>query len=110
MEFEVSSTAKALVMWLRMEVLLPVGTISLMFVQYKYKPAATGTGAARPPKTQDLKRYIRVRLDKLPDLPKIPIVGQIKQPVDAIDYVFVQDSTTTGGLTQAEISEINQAR
>jgi hypothetical protein len=110
MEFEVSSTAKALVMWLRMEALLPVGTISLMFVQYKYKPAATGTGAARPPKTQDLKRYIRVRLDKLPDLPKIPIVGQIKQPVDAIDYVFVQDSTTTGGLTQAEISEINQAR
>lgn len=66
-----------------------------------------------PSKSAGLKRYIRVRLNNLPKLQKIPIIGTIDAPVDAIDYVFVQDPSNTGsdaGLTALEVGEMNAVR
>ena len=51
-------------------------------------------------------------LDKLPMIPSVPIVGQINQPVDSIEYIWVEDSivdpsTSVAGFTAAEIALVN---
>lgn len=112
--FSVSASPKAVIMWLRVELVTPLVTISVLFVQYKYK-APTGSGSGTRDKTANMKRFIRVRFDQLPSLQGVPIVGQIPSPVDSLDYVYVKDNTvsTPGGtnkmpgLTRDEIAEIN---
>ena len=72
---------------------------------------ASGQPTPPPKRTDGLKRYLRVRLDNLPTLQKIPIVGEIVPPLDSLDYVFVQALDTPGpdgGLTESEIASINE--
>ena len=118
-DFRVSSSPKAIIMTFKVQVLIGSMVFSFIFVQYKYKkpvpergqpipPAPVGTPAN--PRLKDLKRYIRLRIDKLPRLKKIPIVGDIVAPVDAIDYVYVQDLKTGTGFTANEVTEMNQVR
>jgi hypothetical protein len=114
-QFSISSSANAVIMWFRLEIDTDDGALSLLFVQYKPVPPAPAKGAA--PKTATPrakpKRLLRVSLDHLPSLPNIPIVGQIGQPVDSIQYVLVQDPQArvdkkpTAGFTRDEIQEIN---
>jgi hypothetical protein len=58
------------------------------------------------------KRILRVRLDSLPKLPDIPVVGSIGQPIDSLDYMFVSAGTSAvgavmPGLTRTELADIN---
>jgi hypothetical protein len=120
--FKVAKTNKSLTIWFRIEVDTPVGAISVMFVQYKPLGGSTkgdneAIGADGNPEPTiakpAVKRIVRVRLDRLPQLPSIPVVGSIQQPVDSIDYVYVQDTVATAqklptaGFTTSEIEDIN---
>lgn len=134
--FRLVSTDTALVMTLRVNFPTGLGTVTVLFVQYKPKIQPT---------TKAVKRYVRVRLDNLPSFQRVPVVGTITPPIDALDYVFVQDNipntpgvagarTTTAtdstspnpatgteggtttppsraglGLTQADVADINKA-
>ncbi|KAF2465819.1 uncharacterized protein BDR25DRAFT_378525 [Lindgomyces ingoldianus] len=113
-QFYMTSTSDAVIMWFQVEIDSAVGAFTFLFAQYKPKPkpnAQNQMPATRP----SPKRLIRVRLDHLPTLPNIPIVGSIGQPVDSISYVYVQDSeginpankSPSAGFTLQEIDAIN---
>jgi hypothetical protein len=97
--------SKALIIFIQIKNKTESATVSALFVQRKVQSSTNGGGGTSmtPSKSAGLKRYIRVRLNDLPKLQKIPIIGTIDAPADAIDYVFVQqnfnDKTRTGGTT-----------
>ena len=39
---------------------------------------------------------------------QIPVVGHIDNPVDGLEYIWVQDKSETAGLTRSEVVEINK--
>ena len=94
------------------------GTLSCTFAQLnEVSPTTTGTtigddGKAIIAPPTKFKRLLRVMLDKLPQLPSIPVVGQIEEPFDSIEYVWVGDtaapSTQTPGFTESELDTINK--
>ena len=106
------------VFWLQIAINTSEGTLSFTYVQLQ---AARSAGTPTTDDDDDgnssttptgFKRIIRVMLDRLPMLPSVPIVGQIEEPVDAIDYIWVGDSTvnnstSTAGLKFSDISLIN---
>lgn len=129
-QLKVCKSESAFILWFRIEIDSPAGALSFLFVQYHAAPpapAAGGSGAGGTPshnsgsasgKTRPKpKRLLRIQLNKLPKFPSIPIVGNIPQPVDSIDYVLVQDSAAsalkeagedaTPGFTREEIKSIN---
>ena len=105
------------VMWLMISITTDAGTLSFTFVQLQTARTAPATGVSTKDATaqgpQGFKRIIRVALDKLPSLPNIPVVGQIDQPFDSIDYLYVSDTTTSAntavqpGFTTTEMTFIN---
>lgn len=121
-QLKLQKSASGFVLWFRIEIDSPAGALSFLFVQYNAASAsaagaADSTRVATPPARPSPKRLLRVQLNNLPKLPQIPIVGNIDQPVDSIDYVFVQDSAgvalrtagkaTGAGFTRAELADIN---
>jgi hypothetical protein len=59
-------------------------------------------GDKDPTKT---KRLVRVAVGNLPKLSGIPLIGDLIQPFDALEYLWVSDS---GGLLKSEVSALNQ--
>lgn len=111
-QFYMTSTPDAIIMWFQIEIDADVGAFTFLFAQYKPIPKKDHDG--RLPSTRpSAKRFVRVRLDQLPSLPNIPIVGRIGQPVDSISYCYVQDSESlkvgqsSTGFTRQEIDAIN---
>lgn len=118
-QFMIRKTDDGVVVWFRIEIDSPAGNLSFLLVQWQSigtnaspggnAGASSGANDSQKPKP---KRLIRVRIDHLPNLPDIPVVGSIGQPVDSIEYMFVQDSTaaagaTTAGFERSEIDQIN---
>ncbi|KAL9607824.1 MAG: hypothetical protein Q9167_007297 [Letrouitia subvulpina] len=102
---------KETIFWVQVAISTSEGTLSFTYVQLQAARSAAAAGAASTMPT-GFKRIVRVMLDRLPSLPGVPIVGPIPQPVDAIDYIWVGDSTVdnttkTAGLTLSDISLIN---
>ena len=118
--FSISQSDAGLTVWLKLAFDTPEGAVSLLFVQYvpKAAPAAAAPAGGRspPPAAKPLpKRLLRVSLDHLPQLPDIPVYGPVAQPVDALEYVLVHDTTTAApnaplGFTRDEIADVNQVR
>ena len=102
----VSKTSTGVLMWLRLEIDSADGNLSLLFVQHQAK-APQGTTVLPA-----VKRLLRVKVDKLPSLPSIPVVGSLPQPFDSIDYIWVSSDSTVApgtptGFTRAELVDIN---
>jgi hypothetical protein len=132
-QLKLCKSGSAFIMWFRIEIDSPAGALSFLFIQYNAAPTsapaadgsasgagatpAAGSGTASANTRPKPKRLLRVQLNKLPKFPSIPIVGNIPQPVDSIDYVLVQDSAAsalkaagkdaTPGFTREEIKNIN---
>ena len=99
---------KETIFWIQIAIATSEGTLSFTYVQLQ--GARSSATASSPP--TGFKRIIRVMLDRLPTLPGVPVVGPIPQPVDAIDYLWVGDSTVdntthTAGFTLSDITLIN---
>ena len=99
------------IFWLEVAIATSEGTLSFKFVQLQAARSAppAGTTSTAP---SGYKRVIRVMLDHLPTIPSVPVVGQIQQPVDSLEYVWVGDSTvdnstSAAGLTLADVTLIN---
>jgi hypothetical protein len=111
-----SSTSGAVSMFLQIQIITDAGVISTLFIQRKAPPkpnSGPGNNSGSGSKTDGVKRYIRVRLDKLPTLQNVPIVGSLIPPLDSIDYVYVQDLSTPGsdgGLSADDIADMNEVR
>lgn len=96
---------KETIFWIQVAINTSEGTLSFTYVQLQ-GPRSAATAPT------GFKRIVRVMLDRLPTLPGVPVVGPIPQPVDAIDYIWVGDSTVdntvkTAGLTLSDITLIN---
>jgi hypothetical protein len=93
------------VMCFRIEILTDIGALSCTCV--RFQPVALGNVTVRPKP----KMILRVSLDKLPAIPKIPVVGSLPQPVDDIDYIFVRDPNAAmdvpSGVTDIELAAVN---
>ena len=89
--------------YLNVIIMLTIGALQISFIQQKEKMA----GSTKTP----VKRLIHVSINNLPfgNLPKIPLIGQLSQPFDEIDYVWVHDdsTSTTPGLTRLELKSLN---
>ncbi|KAL8792181.1 MAG: hypothetical protein Q9195_005203 [Heterodermia aff. obscurata] len=99
------------IFWLQVAITTSEGTLSFTFVQLQAARSAppAGTPSTTP---AGFKRVIRVMLDHLPTIPSVPVVGQIQEPVDSLEYVWVGDSTvdnstSAAGLTLADVTLIN---
>ena len=107
-----SSVSGAISMFLRIQLITDCGTISILFAQRKAPPSSAGTASGTTPsRTDGVKRYIRVRLDKLPTLQGVPIIGTLAPPFDSIDYAYVQDISTPGsggGLLSSDVIDLNE--
>ncbi|MCJ1402453.1 hypothetical protein MMC11_005673 [Xylographa trunciseda] len=55
-------------------------------------------------KSKDPKRILRVSVDKIPLVEKIPLLNQLPQPFDELIYMWVTD---TGDLTKVDVDNIN---
>ena len=120
----VSNKGGATVMWFQIEIDTSAGKLSFLFVQYQASTPAQSGGGVKPGTTTTTttaakpKRLLRIRLDSLPALPYVPITGQIKDPVDSIEYILVRDVTGESqiasggkaGFTLAELMVINKVR
>ncbi|KAL5083902.1 hypothetical protein Trisim1_000811 [Trichoderma cf. simile WF8] len=117
--FRLQSSKRAVIMWLRVEMATAAGSLSVLFMQYKRKTDAKRPGPGEKPRAKgtNVKRYIRVRFDKLPTLHNVPIVGDMPPPIDSLDYVYIKDNTVPSpdaksyvpGLYPDEIAEMNEA-
>ena len=56
------------------------------------------------------KRVLMFSLDKLPEVPDIPVVGKLKQPFDEMRFFWVSSTDeTSAGLTHTDVEEINKS-
>ena len=99
------------IFWLEVAIATSEGTLSFTFVQLQPPRSAPPAGTTSTAPT-GFKRVIRVMLDHLPMIPSVPVVGQIQEPVDSLEYVWVGDSTvdnttSAAGLTLADVTLIN---
>ena len=90
---------------------LAIGGLSFTFMQFRTR-AKVSTDSV-------VKRYLRISVDQIPMMDKIPIVGNMPQPFDHLEYVWAEDdnSKLTGdaavdptrlGFTQSDLDSINK--
>jgi hypothetical protein len=65
---------------------LSIGGFSLTFMQYRTR-AKLSTESV-------LKRYLRISVDQIPMMDKIPLIGNMPQPFDHLEYVWVEDESS----------------
>ncbi|KAH6981578.1 hypothetical protein BKA56DRAFT_615696 [Ilyonectria sp. MPI-CAGE-AT-0026] len=51
------------------------------------------------------KKLLRIAVDGLPKIPSIPLIGDLVQPFDALQYLWVRDS---GGFLKSEVTALNR--
>ncbi|KAI9692829.1 MAG: hypothetical protein M1822_004823 [Bathelium mastoideum] len=72
-----------------------------------YQIQPTRKDLAKDPVTPT-KRVLMFSLDKLPEVPKIPVVGNLDQPFDEMQFYWVSSSDEkVAGLSRADVEEIN---
>ncbi|KAK6517604.1 hypothetical protein TWF281_004253 [Arthrobotrys megalospora] len=59
--------------------------------------------------TYDAKRIVLFSLDSLPKISGIPLIGELPQPFDALDFSWVSSSGKSEGFTRAEVGELTAA-
>ncbi|KIV83365.1 hypothetical protein PV11_05397 [Exophiala sideris] len=95
LEVAKSSAKDSLLFSLRFS--LPNGA-AVTFVQIQSKSASTTSP----------KRVVRFSVAGLPTAKGIPLVGEIPQPFDEMDYLWVHDDGPAGGLLRDEVNLINK--
>jgi hypothetical protein len=60
-----------------------------------------------PGSSSSSKMAFRIGVDKIPLINSIPLVQQLPQPFDKLEYVYVEDGSSDGGFTVAELGIIN---
>jgi len=91
-----------------------LGDISLTFIQRSTRVSSTTPGAPAPPQA-DPSRILRISVATLPTAQKIPLVNELPQPFDTLEYMWVSSpqpgtagkENTAGGFTQAQVDELN---
>ncbi|KAK6338566.1 hypothetical protein TWF730_002629 [Orbilia blumenaviensis] len=73
-----------------------------------YQIQASKTGPTDK-NTYDAKRIVLFSLDSLPKIPDIPLIGELPQPFDALDFSWVSSSGKSEGFTRAEVEELKAA-
>jgi hypothetical protein len=82
-----------------------IAGFSFTFVQYRDLATQAGTDAS-PPIT---KRILRISVDQIPLMKDIPLVGQLPQPFDNLEYLWVDDETLEPtGISNSELELINK--
>ncbi|KAL7931428.1 hypothetical protein V8C35DRAFT_116546 [Trichoderma chlorosporum] len=76
---------------------LKFGLLHVQFAQIV--PVATKPSAGAKPA---VKRLIRVSVGPLPSVPKLPVVGDLPIPFDALEFLWVSDT-----MTQSELDILN---
>jgi hypothetical protein len=81
-----------------------IAGFSLTFVQYRALAVKVGNDPGKPL----TKRLLRIGVDQIPLMKDIPLVGQLPQPFDSLEYLWVDDETLKPiGITRQELDLIN---
>ncbi len=86
---------------------LSIDGFTLTFVQFK--TAGQKSGATTKPGT--VKRILRISVDQIPLMNDIPLISELPQPFDHLEYLWVEDESTgvdptLQGITRAELAQI----
>lgn len=86
---------------------IKIAGFSMTFMQYKAPTVATAE-----PVQGALKRIVRISVDQIPLLDKIPIAGQMPQAFDHLEYIWVQvnppdKDPTSSGITRQDLADIS---
>jgi len=80
---------------------LTLGPMRVTFLQLSY-PTPTDNTAKKTAKRVLMFTFTYV----LPSL-DLPVIGTLENPVDGLQFLWVQDGNATAGLTRAEVKQIN---
>ena len=81
-----------------------IAGFNFTFVQYKAIAPKVGATSTVPL----TKRILRIGVDQIPLMEDIPLVGQLPQPFDSLEYLWVDDETLKPeGITRQELDLIN---
>jgi len=82
-----------------------IAGFSFTFVQYRAPAVKDGDRVGMP----ITKRILRIGVDQIPLMKDIPLVGQLPQPFDSLDYLWVDDETAKPvGISRQELDLINE--
>jgi hypothetical protein len=85
---------------------LNIDGFNMTLVQYHGASQKGPSGAKGP-----VKRILRISVDQIPLIQDVPLVGQLPQPFDNLEYVWVEDDSVVDGnvpkgITSAELDSI----
>ncbi|KAK5455896.1 hypothetical protein LTS15_005214 [Exophiala xenobiotica] len=91
---------------------LSIGGFTFTFVQYHASSSSDDqtTKAGSTPTKAPVKRLLRLTADQIPLMKDIPLVGELPQPFDQLEYLWVEDETTGEdalGITNDELDTIH---
>ncbi|KAH8882540.1 hypothetical protein GQ53DRAFT_455304 [Thozetella sp. PMI_491] len=88
---------------------------NLTFVQFKSVAHASGGGGSNGDSegSNVVKRILRISVDQIPLMKDIPLVGQLPQPFDHLEYLWVEDESTEvdgnlKGITRSDLDLIKK--
>ncbi len=82
-----------------------LGDIAMTFIQ---KSERAGTSSTTTTTQTILRRILRISVATLPTAQKIPLVNELPQPFDTLEYMWVSTPDKgPAGFTPAEVTELN---
>ncbi len=99
-----TGNASVLTVWLN------IAGFNMTFVQFK--TTSQGNGASGK-SAAGVKRILRISVDQIPLMKDIPLVGELPQPFDHLEYLWVEDDSTGVdpsflGITREELDQIGK--
>jgi hypothetical protein len=86
-----------------------LGDIAMTFIQKSERVGtATSSTTTTTPTQTPVKRILRISVATLPTAQKIPLVNELPQPFDTLEYMWVSTPDAgPAGLTTAEVTDFN---
>ena len=93
--------------WLICSVDVRISTsLSFTFLQAQGKKVVGPNNKEQVP---DPIRVFTLKVDDLPKVPKVPLIGDIPQPADEIDLVWIDTGKSSEGIKKSDVAVINAA-
>lgn len=91
--------------------MLDIAGFSFTFVQFQTIAQPADEKAGTKAVAASTKRILRFECDKLPMIDDVPVVKELPQPFDSLEYVWITDSQTVPdqkGITKADLDNMPQ--
>lgn len=91
--------------------MIDIAGFSFTFVQFQTiaKPAVSGDGGDTKAVAASTKRILRFECDKIPMMDQVPVIKELSQPFDSLEYIWVTDNQTVAeqrGITKGDLGNM----